>query len=117
MTQTFKYFFTGTAAIRGAGIISGGKRGTSGAYDATILCSPMTSVTDDEVRRQVKVPVLETPMEIKQVFAGSSGHVEVRKGDGFVLGGRIFPIRSVERWPLFDPEEELLRLIIEVVDK
>lgn len=118
MTRTFDYFFTGTGIIQRDGrIIAGGKRGTQGASTTTILCSPMTSVTDDEVRRQVKTPVLDTPMEIKQVFAGSSGHVDVRKGDSFVLGGRIFPIRSVERWPLIDPNEELLRLIVEVMDK
>lgn len=118
MTQTFKHFFTGTAAIRRSStIVTGGKRGTSGASDVTILTTPLTTVTNDEVRRQVAVPILNTPMEIRQAFAGSSGHVDVRKGDIYVLGSRLFPIRSVERWPLQDPNEELLRLIIEVVDK
>lgn len=118
MSQLFKYFFTGTGAIRRQGLISSsGKRGTTGASDVTILCSPMTSVTDDEVRRQVRVPVLNTPTEIRQIFAGSSVAVTVRKGDLFVLGSRVFPIRSVENWPFQDPDEHLLRLVIEVVDK
>lgn len=82
-----------------------------------VICSPMTSVTDDEVRRQVRVPILDTPTEIKQVFMGSSGQVTVRKGDFFVLGGRTFPIRSVENWEQISPAEHLKRLVIEVVDK
>jgi hypothetical protein len=115
--STFKYFFTGTGAIKRQGIISAGKRGTSTGTQVTVLCSPMTSVTDDEVRRQVRVPVLDTPTEIKQVFLGSSALVTVRKGDFFVLGTRVFPIRSVEHWPLQNPNEHLMRLVVEVVDK
>lgn len=117
MEPTFKYFFTGTAAIKRQPTITAGKRGTSGGSTVTVVCSPMTSVTDDEVRRQVRVPVLDTPTEIKQVFMGSSARVTVRKGDLFVLGSRMFPIRSVEVWPLQNPNETLYRLVVEVVDK
>jgi len=118
MSSTFKYFFTGTGAIlRQTLITSGGKRGTAGGSSVTVLCTEPTNVTDDEVRRQIKSPVLNTPMEARQVFLGSSSSLEVRKGDFFVQGSRMFPIRSVERWPLINPSEHLLRLIIEVVDK
>jgi len=116
--QTFRYFFTGTGAIRKQNVIvSGGKRGTSGGSDLTVNCTAPTAVTDDEVRRQIKAPILDTPMEARQIFLGSSGEVDVRKGDMFILGNRIFPIRSVERWPMIATGEFLLRLIVEVVDK
>ena len=117
MSQTFDWFFTGTGAIRRQAIIVAGKRGTSGSSDVTITCTEMTAVTDDEVRRQIKTPILDTPMEARQVFAGSSGYFEVRKGDLFVQGTRAYPIRSVERWPWQLPHEHLVRLIIEVMDK
>jgi hypothetical protein len=115
--QTFKHFFTGTAEIRKQAVIVDAKRGTSGSSTLVVNCTLLTPVTDDEVRRQIKSPILNTPMEARQVFLGSSVQVNVRKGDAFVLGGRIYPIRSVENWPFLETDEHLLRLIIEVIDK
>jgi len=118
MTRTFNYFFTGTAAIRRPGpILSGGKRGTAPTSDVTILCTPMAVVTDDEVRRQIRSQGLDAPFEARQIFAGSTAPITVRKGDHFVLGGRIFPIRATEEWPMFPTGEHMIRLILEVVDK
>lgn len=117
MTQTFRRFMTSTGKIVRQPTIVDGRRGTSGGSELIINCTSLIPVTDDEVRRQIKSPVLNTPMEARQVFLGSSTRVSVRKGDFFVLGTRLYPIRSVENWPFQDPAEFLIRLIVEVVDK
>jgi hypothetical protein len=117
MTRTFDYFFTGTATIRRpAPIIAGGKRSTAPATEFTILCTPLSSVTDDEARREVHRPAVRSPLEIQQVFAGSTGLQTFRKGDELIIGSDIYPIRHAEFWN-FPQGERLTRIIVEILDR
>lgn len=118
MNSVFDFFFTGTATIRRPpAIIAGGKRSTGPYEYINILCTPIVGVTDDEARRQLKRPELETPLEIAQVFASSAPMPLHRKGDDLILGGRVFPIRHTERWPLPGSSEVAIRIIVEKTDK
>ncbi len=117
MKSVFDYFFTGTAIIRRPPpIIAGGKRSTAAPVRITVKVTALVGVTDDEARRQVRSPVLETPMEMAQIFASSDAMPFSRKGDDLILGGRTFPIRHVESWPIFHNETGV-RFIVEKVDK
>lgn len=115
MTQRFSRFFTGTGAIRQDNPIVNGKRTVGSSAYTTIEISQMVGVTDDEARRQVRRPELGTPLEIAQVFAGSSAMMVARKGDKLVIGSREYPIRHIEYWPLAG--EQLVRIIVEKQDK
>ena len=114
-SSVFDFFFTGTGAIRRPAPIVAGKRSTAPATLTVIKCSALVGVTDDEARRQLKRPELETPLEIAQVFTGSAVMAFSRKGDDLILGSRAYPIRHIEFWPVFNIETGC-RIIVEKVD-